>query len=81
VADVTTPDPQGAPVAELDTVAAELAAARAELRESLMLAGEWARYRADHDPMAAHISERIAAAFDRLTASNSEVFSPVSAVE
>jgi hypothetical protein len=55
---------------DLDAAATELTAARSELREALLLAGEWARHRAHDDPVAAHISQRIDAAFARVTLSN-----------
>jgi hypothetical protein len=44
-------------VTELDDAAAELRAARAELRAELLLAAEWARMNAPEDPVAALITE------------------------
>ncbi len=54
----------------LDDTAAELAAARSEVREALLMAGEWARFCAADDSVAAHIAARIDAAFNRMTAAN-----------
>jgi hypothetical protein len=53
-------------VTELDDASAELRAARAELRAELLLAAEWARMNAPEDPVAALITERVSAAFDRV---------------
>ena len=55
---------------ELDGVAAELADARDELREVLLWAGEWARWRASEDPVAALIADRLNSAFSRVTMAN-----------
>lgn len=57
-------------MSELDGVAAELAAARAEVNETLMMAGEYARTRAADDAVAAFLAERLDSAFNRLTAAN-----------
>ena len=57
-------------MSDLDGVAAELAAARAEVHEVLQMAGTWARGRAADDPLARHIAECLDSATDRLTAAN-----------
>ncbi len=55
---------------DLDAAADELSAARAELRESLLLAAEWVRLRAADDPVAHDLAQRLDAAFHWLTASS-----------
>lgn len=57
-------------MSELDTVAAELAAARTELREVLTMCGEYVRARSGDDRVAGFLAERLDSATDRVRCAN-----------
>jgi hypothetical protein len=55
---------------DLDAVAAELAAARRELRDAMSACADYVEWKAADDTLAAELTRRVKAAHDRLTAAD-----------